>query len=166
MSSSVRCRSAYRRERRIVIPNPARKMGPTPNCRVRRAASQVIPSRSVRRASAFGIATRTVRTNTGRSTRKSAVALRRNSTNEEASSISARSWISGHSEKAPRGRSAQSACVCCRFMLCYQHTPLAAVSFSAVVVICSTKRRDKTTARRVLSAELRCRNPRKRQRRG
>ena len=60
---------------------------PRPRSCVRPAERKVVPPKSVGPAGAFGIATRNVRTNTGRFIRKSASVSRRNLINEEASSI-------------------------------------------------------------------------------
>ena len=112
--------------------NLLREMGATPRC-VRRAVKAAMPSKSARPASAFGIATRIVRTNTGRSIRLSASASRRKSISVEASSISAPSWMLALSPPYRCGKSAQSACVYCRFMKAYNRMPFAAAKLSAVL---------------------------------
>ena len=154
---------------------PTRRMMRHQPSSVRHAVRKVTPSRSARPASAFGIATRIVRTNTARSIGRSAGASRRSSTNEEESLISERSWILGLVGKCPRGRSVPSACVCCPFIKRYERTLVAAARLSAVVAIISTRyrakngppRKDRLRCRqRVLSVELISRFPTRRYWRG
>ena len=98
-----------------------------------------MPSRSVRPASAFGIATRIVRTVTGRSIKKNARESKRFLVNEEESSISEKSWMLGLFPTCPRGRSATSACNHCRFMQDYNRSVYAVAKLSAAVATISTR---------------------------
>ena len=117
LSNSIRLPSANRwHERRPTVPSQTQKVGPTrPRC-VRLAARRVIPSRSARPASAFGIAIRNARTNIVRNINMSAGSSRRFSGNEEASWMSAprRIWVPSLNYRG--GRSAQSACAFCRLV--------------------------------------------------
>ena len=56
---------------------------------------------------------------------------------EEASSMSARSWMSGLLRKCPLGRSVQYACAFCRSMQSYKRTLVAVARPSAPVAIIS-----------------------------
>ena len=138
LSSSASCRSANLRKGRMMIMNPPRKMGPHRPSGVRRAERRVTPSRSVMGANVFGIAIRNAKTNTARSIGRSSRSSRSYLTNEEASSISAKSWMLGLLGNCPRGRSVQSACKSCRCMQRYKGILYVAVRRSAVVAIFST----------------------------
>ena len=154
----------------LFVQNPPRKMGPR-QCFVPHAVRAVIPSKSVRPASASGIATRIVRTNTTGSIGRSARPSRRSLLNVEAGWILATSWILGLSGNYPRERNVQFACIRFPSVQSYGVTSLAAARHFAAVATFSTGRRAKKWplrgARdlwsvRVLSAERRCRNPSRR----
>ena len=138
LSSLAPCRSANLREGGM-MPHPPRKMGPTPPRCVRHAIRKVKPSRSATDASAFGIATRNVRTSTARSIRRSAGPSRIFLINEEASSMSAPSWMLALFSTYRQRKTAQSACVPFQFTLCYNRTLHVAARLSAPVVFCSTR---------------------------
>ena len=98
-----------------------------------------MPSRSAGPASVFGIVTRIVSTNIGRSIKKNASRSIRSFGSEDLSSISARSSMLALSGNCPRGRSARSACVFSRFVnahICTLHA--AARLFAADAGISST----------------------------
>mmetsp|Transcript_4152 Transcript_4152/g.11757 ORF Transcript_4152/g.11757 Transcript_4152/m.11757 type:complete len:206 (-) Transcript_4152:585-1202(-) len=76
--------------------------------------------------------------NTARSIRRSANASRRNWTKEEASSISAVSWMLALSGKCPRETSVPSACAYCPFTQGYKSTMTAAARLSARAASIST----------------------------
>ena len=125
LSSSARCRSAETERVNQKRRTKTTRTGPRRSC-VRSAVRRAIPSRSARPVSAFGIATKSVRTVTGRSIKQNASPSRRRSLNEEESLILVMNWIWALFPTYRRGRSVQFACRCCRFMITYECTPLAA----------------------------------------
>ena len=160
LSSSARCRSAETERVNQKRRTKTTRTGPRRSC-VRSAVRRAIPSRSARPVSAFGIAIARVRRNTVTNINMNASVSRRFFINVEASSISAPSWTLGLLENFPRRRSAQSACVRCRFIQCCTVTSRAAVKLFAAAAVISIEKLAQHLSQLVLSVEQECRNPNK-----